>query len=234
MAENGYRINLERDELHNYLGGHLPKGAIIYLEGPYSSGKSVLCQRFTYGLLKNSHTVTYISTELTVREFIEQMYSLDFPVATPLLQGSLLYIPVYPLIYRLKSRTDFFEKLLLAQYLYQRDVLIIDTFSSLVENSLRAKEGSIKYLSFLKRLAALGKTIILTADKDELSSPVLLDPFKSASTVYLTLASREIGGSVTKIIKINRYSTAENPVEDTVGFKVSPGIGIIIEITAVG
>ncbi|HDD59472.1 MAG: AAA family ATPase [Thermoplasmata archaeon] len=234
VSEKGYQISLERDELHNYLGGYLPKGAIIYLEGPYSSGKSVLCQRFTYGLLKNLHTVTYISTELTVREFIEQMYSLDFPIASPLLSGSLLYIPVYPLIYKLKPRTDFFKKLLTAHHLYQRDVLVIDTFSSLVENSLKAKEGAFKYLSFLKRLAALGKTIILTVDNDELANPLLLDPFKSASTVYLTLTSREIGGSITKVIKINRYCTAENPIEDTVGFKVSPGVGIIIEITAVG
>ncbi|MCD6383328.1 MAG: AAA family ATPase [Thermoplasmata archaeon] len=234
MEEKGYRFDLERDELHNYLGGYLPKGAIIYIEGPYSSGKSVLCQRFTYGLLTHSHSVTYISTELTVREFINQMYSLDFPIATPLLQGSLLYIPVYPLIYRLRSRTDFFQKLLTAHHLYQRDVIFLDTFSSLVENSLKAKEGTIKYLSFLKKLAALGKTIILTADRDEISNPTLLDPFKSSSTVYLTLTVKEIGGSITKIIKINRYSTAENPIEDSVGFKVSPGVGIIIEITAVG
>jgi len=58
------------------LGGGFPKGSLIMIDGASGSGKSALCQRFSYGLLDNKNTVTYVSTQLTTQNFIRQMKSL--------------------------------------------------------------------------------------------------------------------------------------------------------------
>ena len=59
----------ERDRLNKELGGGLPPGSIVLMEGDYGAVKSAISQRFTYGLCEEGHTVTVLSTELTVGSF---------------------------------------------------------------------------------------------------------------------------------------------------------------------
>ena len=70
MGREDYQFQIERDGLSRRLGGGIPKGALTVIAGPYGSGKSVFVERLCYGLLINGHTVTYISTEITVQGFI--------------------------------------------------------------------------------------------------------------------------------------------------------------------
>ncbi|OYT45991.1 hypothetical protein B6U90_02050 [Thermoplasmatales archaeon ex4484_6] len=236
MAEKSERIlsiAIDRDELHEQMGGGFPKGTLCYMEGSHSSGKSVIAQRLLFGLLENGYTVTYISTELTMNEFIEQMYSLDYRIANHLLNDRLTYIPVYPLLSSMKKRDDFMEKLMRAEKIFDSDVIFIDTLSSLVGSSIRANMSSYRFLQFLKRLSALGKVIVMTVDPDEMPAS-LGEPFKSSSTSYWALTVSNVGGTLARILKLMRFGGAENPFEEAIGFKVSPGVGIIIEITTVG
>ena len=41
--------------------------AIVLMEGDYGAGKSAISQRLSYGLCQEGASVTYLSTELTVR-----------------------------------------------------------------------------------------------------------------------------------------------------------------------
>ena len=56
----------DRDRLNAELGGGIPRGSIVIMEGQYGAGKSALTQRFTYGICEEGHTTTFLSTELTV------------------------------------------------------------------------------------------------------------------------------------------------------------------------
>ena len=40
----------ERDRLNKELGGGIPPGSIVLVEGDYGAGKSAMSQRFAYGL----------------------------------------------------------------------------------------------------------------------------------------------------------------------------------------
>lgn len=231
--EDIFSIQIERDELHEQIGGGFPPGSICYLEGSHSGGKSVMCQRMTMGFLENGCSVTYISTELTMDEFIKQMYSLDFRISGHVLHDQLLYIPVYPLMSDMKKRDDFLKKLMRGKELFKSDIIIIDTLSALIGSSVMEKMSPQLFLQFLKKLSALGKVIILTVDPTEVN-PDLSEPFKSVATSYWDMSVKTVGGSTSRIIKILRFGNAINPFEETIGFKVSPGIGIIIEITTVG
>lgn len=226
-------IMIERDELHEQMGGGFPKGTICYMEGGHSFGKSAIAQRLTFSLLLNGHSVTYISTELTMTEYIKQMYSLDYKIASFLLSDKLNYIPVYPLLSNMRKRDLFLEKLMKAEGIFRSEVIVIDTLSSLIGSSVKAEMSSYHFLQFLKRLSALGKVVLLLVDPDEMPRD-LSEPFKSASTALWSLNLSTVGGQTTRVLKILRFGSAMNPFEDSIGFKVSPDIGIIIEITTVG
>src|SRR3989344_7611630 len=91
-----YDISLERDELTRSIGGSLPKQSIILIEGIDGTGKSIIAQRFCYGLIKNGTTVPYVGTEFSTMEFIKQMNSLSYNIEDYLLIDKMLYIPMFP------------------------------------------------------------------------------------------------------------------------------------------
>ncbi len=227
-----YHIKIERDELHSKLGGGIPEGSLVIIEGEDGSGKSALTQRLAYGFLLNGHTVTIISTELTVRDFINQMYSLNYPIASFLLRNRLVFVPVYPIIGTLRDRKDFLGRLMASPQLFRTDIIIIDTLSSLVKASLKVETRAIQLLSFFKKLMAMDRTIILTIEKGIIPENILA-PFKSASNLYMETRINQIGGIVNRIAFVRRYTNAPSRVENTIAFRVESGTGIILEIMAI-
>ena len=230
MAEL-YEFELDRDGLHRSLGEGFPKGMITLVIGEYGSGKSAIMQRLCYGFLRNGVTVTYVSTELTTKGFIDQMKSLEYPVVNYLLSGNLLFIPVYPLIGQAVPRDEFLNRLMEAKQLYDRDILIIDTFSSLTKKDLKGSR-SLQVLAFFKKLTALNKTILLTMDQDEIPEHIL-SPFQSDSEIYITIKKAVFEGATTRTMQVHRFGKTTEPVTDAIGFRIEPKIGFIIDITTV-
>ena len=227
-----YKLQISRDDLHDQLGQGLPAGTITLMEGPKGSGKSAILERMTYGFLSNGHTVTCISTELTVKDFIDQMYCLDYPIASPLLSGSLKFVPVYPLIGNTRDRKDFLGMLMKSRDLFTSDVIIIDTFSSLVSNSLRGEENSINVLAFFKKLAGMNKSVVISVDPEEVEGQALA-PFESDSHVYLNLVVSQVGGIISRTIMVKRFANTQYRVSPMIGFRIEPNVGMVIEITSV-
>ncbi len=227
-----YKLQIPRDDLHDQLGQGLPAGTITLIEGAHGTGKSALVQRMIYGFLSNQHSVTCISTELTVRDFINQMYSLDYPIASWLLNGKLKFVPVYPLVGRANRRSDFLGMLMGSEELYKSEIMIVDTFSSLVSNSLQGEDNSINVLSFFKRLTGMGKSIVLTVDPGEVN-PKALAPLESDSHVYLSIVVSQVGGMISRSIMVKRFGGTEYRVSPVIGFRIEPNVGMVIEITSV-
>ncbi len=226
-----YSIKIDRDTLHERLSGGLPKGCVTLIEGSDGSGKSVLSQRFAYGLLMNGYSVTYISTELTTKGFLDQMRSLNYEVLNFLISRQLLFIPVYPLIGRPLPRVDFLDRLMSARELFNSDVIIIDTFSGLAEKEVSVSKV-LEAIYFFKKLAGANKTIVLTADPSHLSDEVMKH-IRSTADVYILLKTSYVEGEVSRAMIIKRYSFATEFVGNVTGFRVEPQVGIIVDITMV-
>lgn len=224
-------FDLKRDELCSKLGGGFPAGSIVAIEGGNGSGRSTLCQRLAYGLMENGSTVTYISTQLTTKGFINQMYSLNYRIAPFLLKKKLLYIPVLSLINPMPSRMDFIERLRDGKELFNSDVILIDTISSLIKHSADV-EKSIELISFFKRLTGMNKTIILSVDPSELE-PEIHTEFMEASDINLSLKISTLGSSIKRTIIVNRFTGAPAPVESMIGFRVESNVGVVVEIASV-
>ncbi len=224
-------FDIKRDELCRKLGGGFPSGCIVMIEGGNGSGRSVLCQRLAYGLLENGASVTYISTQTTTRGFINQMYSLNYKIASFLLKKKLLYIPVQSIINPAPSRIDFIERLKSGKDLFDNDVIIIDTASSLIKHSVDMKK-SLDLISFFKKLTGIKKTIILCVEPSEFE-PHILTEFTAASDVHLTLKVSTLGSSIKRTIVVNKFTGTTAPVEGMIGFRVESNVGLIVEIASV-
>jgi flagellar protein FlaH len=232
MGREDYQFQIERDGLSRRLGGGIPKGSLTIIAGPYGSGKSVFMERLTYGFLINGHTATYISTEMTVSGFIEQMKSLDYPVADRIIGKSLMFIPVFPIIGKAKTeRKDFLSKLVRTTHLFDREIMVVDTFSSLICDELN-EANAIETISFFKKMNSRGKSIILTIDPTEIKEG-LLTPFKSAADIFMEIKVRVIEGELNRTLTVNRYLKAKDYVSSLMSFRVEPNIGIIVDITTV-
>jgi flagellar protein FlaH len=226
-----YKIELERDGLHRNIGGGFPKGAIAVIIGRDGSGKSAVTQRLSFGFLKNGHSVTMISTEFTTKGFLDQMKSLDYNVVNYLLNRELLLIPVYPLIGKARPRQDFLGRVMNSKQLYERDIIVFDTFSSLIKNDID-EERALNVLAFFKKLAGMNKTVILTVEEGAIPENVLA-PFRSDADIYLSLSTKVIEGSTTRTIIVNRYVQSMMPIVEMTGFRIEPKVGFIIDITTV-
>ena len=64
-------------------------------------------------------------------------------------------------------------------------------------------------------------------------APEILAPFKSDTDVFLEIKMMSIGGSTTRTIAVNRYTSSAAPVIEATGFRIEPKVGFIIDITTV-
>ncbi len=203
----------------------------MLIEGGHGSGKSAISQRLLYGFLIHGHRVTYISTELTTKGFVDQMDSMDYPILRYMKDGDLLFIPAFPLIGKPLPRKDFLDRLVSTPALFENEIIIIDTFSSLVKESID-KESSIETMWMFKKLAGRSKNIILCIDPEDLPDEIL-NGIRGVSEIYLELRTNiEEGGLAHKII-VRRFINAIEHVGNVIGFRIEPGVGLIVDITMI-
>lgn len=224
-------IKLARDDYHKRIGGGIPRGSLVLVEGGHGSGKSVMCQRMAYGLLQNGYSVTFVSSQMTTVDFIYQMFSLKYRINKKLIDGSLLYIPVLPLISENAPKKDFLEKIMQSKPFYEKDVIIIDSLSSVISKDVNP-ENIRDFVSFLKRITGVNKVIIFTVNPEELDRGIE-EQLKLASTFITEVQLKPFGGDIKNVATIVKYNFASQNYQKVTVFRVEPNIGLIVEITSI-
>lgn len=226
-----YQIDLRGDELQSKLGGGIPTGSTVLLEGPNGYGKSIFSQRITYGALQNNHSVTYISTELTVSSFLNQMDSLKYDVKQEFVDKTFRFISTYPVMGDIELEDNLIEKLFDEPALFKSDIVIFDALNEiLVEKDIDLQE-SYKLMSMFNKITSQGKTLILCADPDRLGE-TFRNVLQTSSNVYFELGEKEEYGTRMNVLRINRFHSAQDDFDKELPFKVRAGIGIVIELSA--
>lgn len=224
-------ITLPRDELSRNLGGGIPKNSILLIEGQDGAGKSILVQRFTYSLLLNNMSATYISSELNTISFIDQMESIDYDVKHYLLNEDLLFIPMFPLLGNTTLSQNFMNRLLTTEELFRNDVIIFDTLSFLMIKNKISENECFDLINVLKKFASLGKTIVFNVDPDHLNA-TFLTLLRSVSDIYFKLNIKDFAGMTVRQISIPRFKRPQNNYQVNIPFKVESGKGLRIEIAS--
>ncbi len=227
-----YRFALERDELGRRLGDGITAGSITLLEGKDGAGKSVLSQRFTYGFLVNGHSVTYISTELSTRDFLNQMHSLGYDVVRFLLSRQLVFVPVFPpSVKNLKPKRDLIKRLIRSDWLFSRDITVVDSLNLMIPDGKLDEKTLFEFITFLKRVIQKKKSVILTYDPEALEYRII-EELTDIADNYLILKQEVMGDDIKNVIYVKRWRGVEKDVMKVIKFRVEPKFGIVIDISA--
>lgn len=230
---NHLSIGLEsRDRVNNAIGGGFPEGALVLIEGTAGAGKSVLTSRFIYGLCEEGTSVGMASTQLSASEYITQMNSLSYDIVEHLLTGQLRYFQAPT-----AGERQLLRRFLTPNALWDARTVAVDGFAELCRNDVQFAQtigtgnedrAMEKVVDRLKTALAANKVVILTVEPSVLSDRALR-PLQSAADVYLDLQSEAVGQEIRKKALVRRFAGMKQPVDDTIGFSVQQGRGIVIE-----
>ncbi len=209
----------------------IPSGSLILVEGEHSTGKSVFLQRLTFGFLWNGHSVTYLSTQLTTKDFIRQMYSLNFEILKFITQKTFVFFSLMPLLKGTQQRDKFIQKFMNSEILYQREIVIIDGLSTLIKNN-EGEETVADLVNFFKRITGIDKVVIISVLPKEIDEEQL-NTIRSAADIHIVFSNKTMGDEIKHIMTIKKYNGAVNQYIAKTTFKVMPKYGFIIDISAV-
>jgi archaeal flagellar protein FlaH len=236
----------ERDRLNHELGGGIPRGSIVLMEGDYGAGKSALSQRFTYGFCQEGATVSYLSTELTVPGFIGQMHSLEYDMERHMLDDDVLFLPANVDTNTFtgdgsSERPELFKQLMEADTMWDADVIILDTFDAILRNDPTfealvrqndERQAALEIISFFRDVVSRGRVIVLTVDPSAIDEEAI-GPFRAIADVFLQLQMIEVGNDVRRNVSVKRFAGMGEQVGDSIGYSVRSGTGIVIESRSV-
>ena len=237
----------DHDRLNKELGGGIPRGSIVLMEGDYGAGKSAISQRFSYGFTQEGASVTFLSTELTVTGFIDQMHSLSYDITKPLLREELLFLHAdFDSAGALRGneeaeRKQLLKRLMEAETMWEPEVVIIDTFDAILRNDPTfeslvrqndERQAALESLSFFRDMITDGKIIVLTVDPSTVDEEAI-GPFRSIADVFIEIQMVEVGNDIRRQLQVKRFAGMGEQVGDTIGFSVRSGTGIVIESRSV-
>ena len=203
----------------------------MLLEGDRGTGKSIFAQRLLYGFLMNGYRISYVSSQYTTVEYIRQMFSLGYDVVPFLIRKRLVFVSLYPLLTGVSEKKKFLSRLLGEPRLWETDVVIIDSFSSLL--SREQDLGAVRnFLMYIKKLASLDKVIILTVNTEEIDKESLFI-LEEAATMLVRLQLKVFGGDLKNSAIIVKYNNAKRVFQKIIPFRVEPKVGLVVEIAAV-
>jgi len=229
-VEDGFPFVLETDSLADSMGSRLPNRSLYIVQGDVGSGKSLMGQRLSYVLAENDVKVLVITTELTTRGWIEQMESIGYGVTEFIRTGQLMVFSRFGTIAEALPNIGI-QQVLESEAVSKADIVIIDSASSLMPDNLD-ENGRFKMMQNLRRITSEGRSIMLCVDENEMDSK-LLHTLRASSEVVLDMRTAMIGGDIKRNIVVTRYLRAAGPVQSSIGWRVEPSMGFIVDITAV-
>ncbi len=94
------------------------------------------------------------------------------------------------------------------------------------------KADQVALIQQFRKLASDGRSFMLCADPEEMDAS-LLHSLRVSAEVVLDLENAMIGGDIKRNIVVTRFLRAAGPLQTSIGWRVEPGMGFIVDITAV-
>ena len=216
-------------EIDKKLGGGVPVGSLIFIEGQSDAGKSVFTQQLAWGSLRVGYRVTMLSTENTVKSFVRQMESLSLDILDHLLLRNLRIYTV-PVARGGWSAEAVFETLLNDIEKHKdASLIVVDSLTGFVTHA--SEDHAISFFEGCKALCEGGRTIINIVHSYAFNDSTLIR-VRSMCDAHLRLRIEEMGNQLLKSLEVAKVRGADRTTGNIVAFEVEPGIGMrIIPIT---
>ncbi len=222
----------EKDGFAQRFGQEIPDGTLVFMEGKEGTGKSIFCQRFCYSFLKNGYTCSYVSTQYTIKSFLRQTASVSYDIRKYLMAGKLFFISTEVTLAETKPKKTFLEALTTCKRLFDPDIIIIDSLSTLLIEALN-EDNLVELTSFFNRLKGSGKIIIFTGNENEWD-PSIHKAFRMICDIHYKVTRESMPGiGVVHNVYLEKFNGARHKYEPLTTFSVRPGVGLTIETSGV-
>ena len=218
-------FSLEGDELDRRMGGGLYLGQVITIEGGSGAGKTLLCLRLAYGLIKHNTTVAYISSQFPIREFINEAESLGYPMMNEILADQISFITSVFLMR--KNRKATLDELLNMEQVKDKQVLIIDALNPEMFSDYDVGE----YFSKLRKFSE-NRIVIVTINPADVGKNNL-STIHELSTTIIALTTKDLAGERRHVVDLVKFPMALNSFQQAIPFRIEPKRGLIVEISSV-
>ncbi|RLI79934.1 flagellar accessory protein FlaH [Archaeoglobales archaeon] len=214
-------------EIDKRLGEGIPLGSLTLIEGENDTGKSVMCQQFMYGGLRQGHCIAYYTTENTIKSLLAQMESLSLDVSDFYAWG---YLRIFPM--HLEGMDWTHEQMrsiltLIADHIksVRENVAIIDSLTMFTTYS--EEDDILEFLTKLKNFCDRGKTILITLHQHAFKEDTLVR-IRSACDCHLFLRKEQVGDRYVSVLEVAKIRGAKKTTGNIVSFEVQPGFGLKI------
>ena len=222
----------EKDGFAQRFGKAIPDGSLVFIEGKEGAGKSIFCQRFCCSFLVNGHTCSYISTQYTIKSFLRQTASVGYNARNHLMRGKLFFISTEVMLAETLPKETFLEGLTTTKKLFDPEIIVIDSLSTLLNKSLNT-DNLADLTSFFNRLTGSGKIIIVTGNPNEWPAEIH-NAFKMICDINFKVTRESMPGiGIVHNIYLEKFNGARHRVEPLTTFSVKPGTGLAIETSGV-
>ena len=222
-VEERNTISTGNIEIDRRIGGGIPYGTLLLIEGDDASGKSSITQQLFYGALKAGEDVVCYSTETTIQSLIPQMKSIGMDCTDYFIMN---HLRIFPISTRgTDTNTDFMFDAL-ANHIEKEQsarVLVIDSLTTYI--SSLGGEKIQDFFQKCKRLCDQGKVVICTVHSNAFDENALTR-VRSICDAYLMLKVTRAGSALVKTLEVAKIKGAESTTGNISGFQVEPGLGV--------
>ena len=219
-------VSTGSSEIDKKMGGGIPEGSLILIEGSSNSGKSVVTQQLLYGALNSGARCVLYTTENTPRSLFRQMDSLSLGILDFYLLGSFNVYPV-PAAMSPETASTAFNKLLdhIGSLRGKFDIIFIDSMTSFV--SQMPESATLQFLTAIKNFVDDNMTVFFTLHTFAFDEAMFMR-IRSLCDAHLRLRVEEMGEKLVKVLEVAKVRGAAKTTGNIISFDVDPGLGMKI------
>ena len=226
VIEKGKTITTGSTEIDKKLGGGIPVGSLVLLEGQSDAGKSVLSQHFSHSTLNDKISVACYTTENTVKSLLSQMNSLNLDVTDYFLCDRLRIFPVEMTAEDADVGESFNALKNHFESLPPRfELIIFDSLTGMVAHA--DDRGIIDFFAGCKKLCDQGRTIVTIVHSYAFADQMLIR-VRSLCDAHLVMKIDQLGERLVKTMEVAKVRNADQSTGNVISFDVEPGIGMKI------
>ena len=220
-------IKLGIRDLDDCLGGGFPHPCLASIEGEYGAGKTAFTQQIICSMLKAGLRVCVITSETTVKEYLNMMNSIRLD---PFPYYLARRFDIYPLHVEGGKWSQFLSSLFFKvtrTFLELRneryDAVVIDSLSVLTVDT--PPHEFLTLITRMKNFVSDGKTIILTFHPNFLPENSIMK-LKASSDVYLVISNEKIAGVPVKVLHIIKLWGTSGERKGSITLEINPQLGL--------
>lgn len=218
-------ISTGHPEIDKKLGGGIPVGSLVLVEGQSDAGKSVFCQQMIWGSLNSRVKTVLFTTENTVKSLVPQMRSLGLETLDYLLLGWFRIYTMKPSQIKGNATSTFDTIISTMKENDNYELYIIDSLTPIVSKT--KGDETLSYFENCKSLCDKGITIVNVTHTYAFEQDFLIR-IRSVCDAHFKLLIEKVGDKLVKTLEVAKIRGAVQSTGNILSFDVEPEIGMKI------